>query len=56
MFDNLFVKFSVLEECLLAYLPLQVFPIFELLNTFEQELMIAGLLMILYHIDVLLLG
>lgn len=50
------VMLSVSDQGVLADLPLQVLTIFELLDTLDQKLMVACLLMCLDHIRVFLLS
>lgn len=50
------VMLSVSDQGVLADLPLQVLTVLQLLDTLNEKLVVAGLLMCLDNIKVLLLG
>ena len=50
------VMLGVSEKGVLADLPLQVLTVLQLLDTLDEKLVVAGLLVRLNHIKVLLLG
>ena len=56
MYQLLPVMLGVSEQSVLADLPLQVLTVLQLLDTLDEKLVVAGLLVRLDHIKVLLLG